>query len=133
MRQFSPKIFLTIIFAATAFLHAQRTNPVDRQVANPITDTPNVNPISTDQNTSTGKPKRPGVDPEGGSGELVVYSEQQSVEGTDGKRILRHSGNVDVRYGIYRMQADRIVIRSGRPIDTTPPDYAELDDLARRG
>ncbi len=34
---------------------------------------------------------------------------------------------------LSRPQADRIVIRSGRPIDTTPPDYAELDDLARRG
>ena len=32
---------------------------------------------------------------------------------------------------LSRPQADRIVIRSGRPIDTTPPDYAELDDLAR--
>src|SRR5215213_10763706 len=110
MRQFSPKIFLTIIFAATAFLQAQRTNPVDRQVANPITDTPNVNPISTEQNISPPKPKRPGTVPEGGPGELVVYSEQPSVEGPEGKRILTHSGNVDVRYGIYRIQADRIVI-----------------------
>jgi cytosine/creatinine deaminase len=32
---------------------------------------------------------------------------------------------------LSRPQADRVVIRSGRPIDTTPPDYAELDDLAR--
>jgi cytosine deaminase len=28
-----------------------------------------------------------------------------------------------------RPQADRIVLRSGRAIDTTPPDYRELDDL----
>ncbi|MEF2071967.1 cytosine deaminase [Consotaella aegiceratis] len=28
-----------------------------------------------------------------------------------------------------RPQADRIVLRAGRPIDTTPPDYRELDDL----
>ena len=34
---------------------------------------------------------------------------------------------------LSRPQADRIVIRSGRPIDTTPPDYAELADHARRG
>ncbi|HKG82231.1 MAG TPA: cytosine deaminase [Beijerinckiaceae bacterium] len=32
---------------------------------------------------------------------------------------------------LSRPQADRIVIRSGLPIDTTPPDYAELDDLGR--
>jgi cytosine/creatinine deaminase len=28
-----------------------------------------------------------------------------------------------------RPQSDRIVLRSGKPIDTTPPDYRELDDL----
>ncbi len=28
-----------------------------------------------------------------------------------------------------RPQADRIVLRAGRAIDTTLPDYAELDDL----
>lgn len=28
-----------------------------------------------------------------------------------------------------RPQADRIVLRAGQPIDTTPPDYSELDDL----
>ena len=28
-----------------------------------------------------------------------------------------------------RPQADRIVLRSGRAIDTTLPDYRELDDL----
>lgn len=30
---------------------------------------------------------------------------------------------------LSRPQADRIVLRGGRAIDTTPPDYAELDDL----
>lgn len=30
---------------------------------------------------------------------------------------------------IARPQADRIVIRAGRRIDATPPDFAELDDL----
>lgn len=30
---------------------------------------------------------------------------------------------------LSRHQADRIVLRAGRPIDTTLPDYAELDDL----
>jgi cytosine deaminase len=30
-----------------------------------------------------------------------------------------------------RPQADRTVLRGGRPIDTTLPDYAELDDLMR--
>lgn len=109
MRQLSPKIFLTILFAATASICAQRTNPVERQVANPLTDTPNVNPIATEQNISS-KPKKPGVSPEGGSGELVIYSEHPSVEGPEGKRIFSHDGNVDIRYGIYRLQADKVVI-----------------------
>jgi cytosine deaminase len=30
---------------------------------------------------------------------------------------------------LSRPQADRIVLRAGRPIDTTSPDYRELDDL----
>ena len=30
-----------------------------------------------------------------------------------------------------RPQADRTVLRAGRAIDTTPPDYRELDDLMR--
>ena len=33
-----------------------------------------------------------------------------TVEGEKDKRIVRHTGNVDVRYGIYRMQADEIII-----------------------
>ncbi len=32
---------------------------------------------------------------------------------------------------LARPQADRTVLVAGRPIDTTPPDYAELDDLMR--
>jgi cytosine deaminase len=31
---------------------------------------------------------------------------------------------------LSRPQADRLVIRSGQSIDATPPDYAELDDIA---
>ena len=32
-----------------------------------------------------------------------------------------------------RPQTDRVVIRAGQQIDTTPPDYAELDDLMGAG
>lgn len=89
---------------------AQQPDPVERQVSNPITDTPNINPVSAEQSISAPKTKRPTVEPEGGDGEVVVYSERQSVEGPAGKRIVRHTGNVDLRYGIYRMQADEITI-----------------------
>jgi cytosine deaminase len=30
---------------------------------------------------------------------------------------------------LSRSQHDRVVLRQGQPIDTTLPDYAELDDL----
>ena len=90
---------------------AQQTNPVDKQVANPMTDTPNVNPVSPqDDIRAPKKQQQPGYKPEGGDGEVVVYSDKQSAEGEQGKRVVVHSGNVDVRYGIYRLQADKITI-----------------------
>jgi LPS-assembly protein len=89
---------------------AQQTNPVERQVANPIADTANINPVSAAK-TVVSKPKpKMSFEPEGGDGEVVVYSDSQTVEEINGKRLVRHSGNVDVRYGIYRLQADEILI-----------------------
>jgi hypothetical protein len=104
------KRFTTILLGLTLSVatHAQQTNPVERQVANPITDTPNINPISPQQDISAPKIKRGMFEQEGGDGEVVVYSDRQTVEGEDGKRILTHSGNVDVRFGIYRLQADKV-------------------------
>ena len=45
---------LILAFACQLVL-AQQTNPVDRKVTNPMTDTPNVNPLNTDQPV----PRRP--------------------------------------------------------------------------
>jgi Organic solvent tolerance protein OstA len=97
--------------ALAAFSFGQEPNPVDRKVANPITDTPNINPVSSEtpvplQPAKTGRQ----VQSEGGDGEVVVYSDDQSAEGTEGSRIVYHRGNVDVRYGIYRLQADKVTI-----------------------
>ncbi len=100
---------LILIAFCAALITAQQTNPVDKQVSNPITDTPNVNPVS-EQDIKAPKKQNSGYKQEGGGGELVVYSDNQTVEGEDGKRVLVHSGNVDARYGIYRMQADTITI-----------------------
>ena len=98
---------LSIVFT----VKAQETNPVEKKVANPITDTPNVNPVSPERDIRAPKPRQDsGYQPEGGDDEIVVYSERQTVEGEEGKRINTYEGNVDVRYGIYRMQADKIVI-----------------------
>jgi len=92
-------------------LFSQQTNPVDRQVSNPITDTPNINPIAPEKDISAPKQKKKaGVEPEGGDGEIVVYSDSQTVEGEKGHRIVHHRGNVDVRYGIYRLQANETTI-----------------------
>jgi LPS-assembly protein len=100
---------LVFLFASATF--AQQTNPVDKQVANPITDQPNVNPISPEQDIKAPKTKQnSGYKPEGGDEDLVVYSENESITGEEGKRIIIRSGNVDVRYGIYRLQADKVTI-----------------------
>ena len=90
----------------------QQTNPVERQVSNPITDTPNINPVSAEQNITAPNSKKlkPSFASEGGDGEVVVYSESQTVEGEKGRRIIKHSGNVDLHYGIYRLQANEITI-----------------------
>jgi LPS-assembly protein len=111
MRFTSPIAIFLSILALTAVVAGQQTNPVERQIANPITDTPNINPMANDQKVAAPKPKKkPSVEPEGGDGEVVVYSDKMTVEGEKDKRIVRHTGNVDVRYGIYRMQADEIII-----------------------
>lgn len=90
---------------------SQEPNPVDRRVANPMTDTPNVNPLAQEPiKPSARRRDESGYVPEGGDGELVVYSGSQTAIEKDGKRIVTHLGNVDVRFGIYRMQADKITI-----------------------
>lgn len=101
-------ILFPILVSSAAF--AQQTNPVDRQVSNPLTDTPNINPIAAEQNISAPKPKKPSFESEGGNGELVVYSDRQSVSGEKGSRIVRHMGNVDIHYGIFRLQANEVTI-----------------------
>ncbi len=103
-------IFIVIIFVVVA--GGQQTNPVERQVSNPLTDTPNVNPIA-EETPPPSKPKKKSAKDfvvEGGDGEVVVYSKNTSGGGEEGKRILVHTGNVDARYGIYRLQADKITI-----------------------
>ncbi|MEP6901881.1 MAG: LPS assembly protein LptD [Actinomycetota bacterium] len=104
------KIFLLGVLCVS-IAPSQQTNPVDRQVSNPITDTPNIDPVSQEQSIKPPKKKNAsGYKEEGGDDEVVVYSENQTVTGEAGKRVVTHSGNVDVRYGIYRIQADKVVI-----------------------
>jgi LPS-assembly protein len=101
----------SIILSVSAFSFAQQTNPVDREVTNPITDTPNINPVAPERSVVAPNSPRPTpVPPEGGDGEVVVYSDRQSVSGPQDKRVLIHQGGVDIRFGIYRLQADKVTI-----------------------
>ena len=106
----SLKIVFLIVVLCVSLTRAQQTNPVDRKVSNPITDTPNIDPVSDENSIKAPKKTQSGYRQEGGDDEVVVYSENQTVEGEAGKRVVTHTGNVDVRYGIYRLQADKIVI-----------------------
>jgi len=101
--------FIGFLFLSAA--QAQQTNPVDKQLSNPLTDTPNVNPIAPEKDIKAPK-KKPELSnkPEIADDEVVVISDKQTVEGEEGKRIVVHSGNVDARYGNYRLQADKITL-----------------------
>ncbi|MEO6333624.1 MAG: LPS assembly protein LptD [Pyrinomonadaceae bacterium] len=110
MRFFVPIFLALALGLSTLPTPAQQTNPVDRQVSNPITDTPNINPVSAEQNIAPPKKPKTSLDPEGGDGDVVVYSEKQTVEGEKGSRILVYIGNVDVHYGIYRLQANKVTL-----------------------
>lgn len=122
------KIPLSLILAGCcvfASAYAQEPNPVDRKVANPITDQPNINPVTPEQqqqknNLKDAKPKKNGGSQSkessgsGGNndGEVVVNSDRQEIKGTnsEGKRVIVHEGNVDIRYGEYRLQADKVTV-----------------------
>jgi LPS-assembly protein len=112
--KFSNALLCTACFAAlTLGAAGQTTNPVERQVSNPITDTPNVNPIAPEQEVKPLKNKKNGTI-EGGDGELVVSSNDTLKEGKEGNQIVTHLGAVDARYGIYRIQADKITVYEGQ-------------------
>ncbi len=88
---------------------AQQTNPVDRKVANPMTDTPNVNPLNTDQPVQRRPPPR-GAVPGVSTDRISVEATKQSASGPDNARIGLYEGNVDVRIGTYRLQADKVTV-----------------------
>ncbi|MBV9927078.1 MAG: LPS-assembly protein LptD [Acidobacteria bacterium] len=90
----------------------QQTNPVDRKVENPVTDTPNVNPLSQDRPVVRPRPR---TRPDGAQGaqptdELEVRADKQTSTGEEGSRVTVAEGNVDTRIGIYRLQADKVTV-----------------------
>ncbi len=96
---------------------AQQTNPVERQVTNPITDTPNVNPLQQEQPIRPRLP-RPAAPAGGNAGqtplppaeELEVVAEKSTVSGPAAARIVVYEGNVDARIGVFRLQADKLTV-----------------------
>ena len=88
---------------------AQQTNPVDRKVTDPMTDTPNVNPLTQDQPV---RPRpRPTQTPAGEtSDELKVGAGTQTVSGPKEAQVFVYEGNVDARIGTYRLQADKVTV-----------------------
>jgi LPS-assembly protein len=97
-----------ILAVVPVTLFAQETNPVDRKVTNPMTDTPNVNPLTQDQPIRP-RPARPS-DQAVATDTLRVDSTTQNVTGPENARVVVHEGNVDARIGTYRLQADKVTV-----------------------
>jgi len=91
---------------------AQQTNPVDRQVTNPMTDTPNVNPLVQDQPVRPRRTANQGTTSEA-TDLLKVDAGTQTVSGPKEARVFVYEGNVDARIGTYRLQADKVTVYEG--------------------
>jgi LPS-assembly protein len=88
---------------------AQTGSQVEQKVEDPMSDTPNVNPLIQDQ------PVRPRVAPKGIEGiqptdALDVTADKSSVTGPVKARVVVYEGNVDARIGTYRLQADKLTV-----------------------
>ncbi|HEV2704353.1 MAG TPA: LptA/OstA family protein, partial [Pyrinomonadaceae bacterium] len=111
-------LLLLLLSLAHAPARAQQTNPVDRKVTNPITDTPNVNPLSTDPPVV--RSRRPAQTPQPGddatpagqqpTDRVDVRARTQVFSGPEDARVATYEGDVDVRIGIYRLQADKVTV-----------------------
>jgi LPS-assembly protein len=98
-----------LLLAAPSGARPQQTNPVDRKVENPITDTPNVNPLAQEQPVVRTRPRRqPGGAGAQATDELEVHADRNEVSGPKDARVVVYEGNVDIRVGIYRLQADKV-------------------------
>jgi len=96
-----PVTLFLCLYVFAFSLNAQQPNPVDKQVTNPITDKPEVNPPRTEPiRTST-----PGTQP---LNELKVEADNKNITGPAGKRVIVYEGNVIGRIGTYRLQADKV-------------------------
>lgn len=101
-------LLLALFVSSALSARAQQTNPVDRKVTNPMTDTPNVNPLSQDQPVRQRAPtaQQPGE----ATDVLKVDAGTQTVSGPENARVFVYEGNVDARIGTYRLQADKVTV-----------------------
>jgi LPS-assembly protein len=113
-------VAVVLALAASSASAQQQTNPVDRKVENPITDTPSVNPLSQDQPPIRPRPRRT-PQPQGAaasgaqaSDELEVRADHDEVSGPEGARVFIYTGNVDARIGIFRLQADKVTVYTAK-------------------
>lgn len=107
--------FCLVIFGClltTPDIYAQQPNPVDNQVTNPITDTPNVNPL-TQELPTLARPrvtsKKTDISQQN-TEELKISARTQTGTGLKGEKIFIYEGDVDAHVGMYRLQADKITI-----------------------
>ena len=98
---------LALLCAVAPSMRAQQTNPVDRKVTNPVTDTPNVNPLQQDQPVPQSATKKAEAQP---SDVLTVNCNKETVSGPKTATISVCEGNVDARIGTYRLQADKVTV-----------------------
>ncbi|HST52737.1 MAG TPA: LPS assembly protein LptD [Pyrinomonadaceae bacterium] len=98
------------VSAAVARAQQQQTNPVDRKVENPITDTPSVSPLSQDQPIRTRSRRPIGTAGEQPTDLLDVQAKRSDVSGPENARVIVYEGDVDARIGIYRLQADKVTV-----------------------
>src|ERR1051325_232580 len=99
--------------AACQLAHAQQqqTNPVEREVTNPLPDTPNVNPLTQEQPVRPRLPVRnTGSATPQATDELDVRADKQTASGPKEAHVFVYEGNVDVRIGVYRLQADKVTV-----------------------
>lgn len=99
-----------LLCVAAVKVEAQQTNPVDRKVTNPMTDTPNVNPLTQDQPIKPRLPLGKSSDTIDAGDLIKIDSGTQTVSGPEKARVFVYEGNVDARIGTYRLQADKLTL-----------------------
>ncbi|MBA2341558.1 MAG: LPS assembly protein LptD [Pyrinomonadaceae bacterium] len=106
------RLIVVCFLALPSGAHAQQTNPVDRQVTNPITDTPSVNPTTQEQPI---RPRQAVQAPDGSlpsNEQLDIDADSEVVTGTNtaNNRVVVYEGNVDAHIGVYRLQTDKLTV-----------------------